>query len=453
MTMRTFQLSRRAVLKGSGSVAIALPWLEIMSPRRATAATTFRARRFLAVYQPGGTVLEKWTPTGTESAFTLSPILTPFQPVKDKILIPSELDMKSAVGEQRQAGLVAWLTGTAQGNTPSLGLWAKGSSIDQVIATSAVGAGKRWKSLSMAVRWGTGKAKGLASPIDIANYANTAGVEPVTPAIDPVKIWQDLFGGPPQPNAAAAKWNKSILDSVAQRYAKLTARLGAADKQRMEEHLTRIRELEASLSNVLRCAAPTLVDTTDYNPGAGLNSADDGSVKDLVTDAAIPKVGKLMTDMMVMAMACDLTAVGTLQWSDTEAKHTFPWLGLTETHAFYQNDGGYQPVALEKICTWYSTQHSYLLQQMAQVDMGGHSLLDESVVFFGSERQHAATYSKVSMPFILAGGGGGLRCGRWLRFNHQPHNNLLVSILNLFGDSRTTFGDALYCTGPLSGLT
>lgn len=451
MQMRKFQLSRRAVLKGSGSIAIALPWLEIMSPRRAAAAPP-RAQRFLAVYQPGGTVLEKWTPTGSETAFTLSPILAPFEPVKDKILIPSELDMTSAIGEERQAGLIAWLTGTVQGNNSPAVLRAKGPSIDQVIAASSVGAGKRLKSLSMAVRWGTGKAKGLVSPIDIANYGDTAPFNPIPPALDPVKIWQDLFGGPAEPSGAA-KWNTSILDSVAQRYARLAARLGAADKQRMEQHLTRIRELETSLSTTVRCAAPALVDTSDYNPAAGLNSADDGSIKDLVTDAAIPKVGKLMTDMMVMAMACDLTAVGTLQWSDTEAKHTFPWLGLTETHSFYQNDGGYQPLVLEKICTWYSSQHTYLLQQMAKVDMGGHTLLDESVVFFGSERQNAATYAKTSMPFVLAGGGGGLRCGRWVRYNHRSHNDLLVSILNLFGDPRTTFGDPLYCTGALSGLT
>jgi hypothetical protein len=255
------------------------------------------------------------------------------------------------------------------------------------------------------------------------------------------------------PDPTADAWNKSILDSVAQRYSKLVARLGAADKQRMDQHLTRIRQLEAGLPKFGRCAAPTLVDTSDYNPAAGLNSSNDGSVKDLVTDAAIPKVGKLMTDMMVMAMACDLTAVGTLQWSDTEAKHTFPWLGLTEHHSFYQNDGGYKPVELEKICTWYSTQHSYLLQQMAKVDMGGHTLLDESVVFFGSELSHPPDHTKEDMPFLLAGGGGGLKGGRVLSFKGVPHNNLLVSIFNLFDDPRTSFGEADLCQNPLSGLT
>jgi hypothetical protein len=156
--------------------------------------------------------------------------------------------------------------------------------------------------------------------------------------------------------------------------------------------------------------------------------------------------------MLVMAMACDTTAVATLQWSDTEAKHTFPWLGLKEHHHFYQHDGGFKAPECEQIDTWYSQQHLYLLQQMAAVDMGGRSLLDESVVFFGSEIQDPPSHQKNNMPFVLAGGGGGMRTGRWLTYNSLSHNNLLVSILNLFGDPRQVFGDPKYCTGPLPNI-
>ena len=105
-----------------------------------------------------------------------------------------------------------------------------------------------------------------------------------------------------------------------------------------------------------------------------------------------------------------------------------------------------------KIFTWYSTQHAYLLEQMAKVDLGGRTLLDESVVFFGSQQQSPATHQKDHMPFLLAGGGGGLEGGRVLSFEGQSHNDLLTSLANLFGDTRTTFGDLEYCSGPLSGL-
>src|SRR6185503_18736684 len=99
--MSTFRLNRRAVLKGAGSIAIALPWLEIMDRgRRAQAqATTFPAKRLVTVFQPGGTVRAKYTPTGSETAPVLSPILAPLEPVKSKLLIIDGLDMKSAVGE------------------------------------------------------------------------------------------------------------------------------------------------------------------------------------------------------------------------------------------------------------------------------------------------------------------------------------------------------------------
>jgi hypothetical protein len=459
--MAKFRLSRRAVIKGAGSIAIALPWLEAMGGRDARAAGV-AAQRFLTVYTPGGTVLAKWRPTGTtETAFTLSPILAPLAPVRDKILIVDGLDMKSAVGEQHQAGIIAWLTGTTQ--VTSGGSYAGGPSIDQVIATR-ISTGKKAKSsLQMAVRWATGKSHGLLSPINAANYEDNTAHSPIPPRLDPVEIWNDLFGtiGASQGAAAAAalrvERKKSILDFVDRRYAALSARLGAGDRQKIDQHLTKIREIETGLSAMTgsgnaRCVAPTLVDTSDYNPRTGLNSSDTGAIVDTSTDAAIPKVGKLMMDMMVMAFACDITAVGSLQWCDTEAKHTFPWLNLMNHHHFYQHDGGFQPVQCEQIYTWYSQMHLYLLQAMAAVDMGGHSLLDESVVFFGSELQEPPSHLKGSMPFMLAGNGGGLRTGRWVQYNHDSHNNLLVAILNLFGDTRSTFGTPAYCTGALPGL-
>lgn len=121
-------------------------------------------------------------------------------------------------------------------------------------------------------------------------------------------------------------------------------------------------------------------------------------------------------------------------------------------HHYYQHDGGFQPEECEQIATWYSEQHSYLLQAMAAVDMGGHSLLDESTVLFGSELQEPASHGKNNMPFMLAGKGGGLKTNRWLRFEDGFHNDLLLSVLRLFGDERPSFGTAEYCTGPLLGL-
>jgi hypothetical protein len=447
--MPQFRLDRRAVLRGAGSVAIALPWLEIMAPERRAEAAAAPAKRFVAIYTPGGTVLENWRPVGSEEDFVLGPILQPLEQVRDRILVLGGVDMTCAVGEQNQAGLIGLLTGTAQQGSPSH--YATGPSIDQVLARR-LSAGQRLSSLELAVRWGTGKAHGLASPIDILSFADTPAFEPVLPRLDPVQIWQALFGAAPPPASPDAAWDKSILDAVGRRYAKLAQRLGATDRQRLEHHLTQVREMELGLAEAGRCKPPALVDTSDYDPASGLTSSDDGSVRDLPTDAAIPKVGKLMLDMLVMALSCDITSVATLMWSDTEAKHTFPWLGLSEHLHFYMNDGGYQPEALTKIFTWYATQHAYLIDQLAHTPSRTGTLLDETLVFFGSHLQHPATHAKTDMPYVLAGGGG-LHSGRWLRKDHASHNDLLVSLFNLCGDDRTTFGTAQYCSGPLAGLT
>ena len=440
-------MNRRALLRGAGSVAIALPWLEAMAPEKPARAAPAAAKRFVGVYTPGGTVLENWRPTGTESDFALSPILTPLSAVRDRVLVVDGIDMTCAVGEQNQAGLIGLWTGTPQASEAGK-FFATSPSIDQVLAPR-LSQGNRLNSLELAVRWGTGKAHGLVSPIDIASFASTPTFDPVAPRLDPAKIWQELFGAvtPHDP------WRKSILDAVGKRYERLAKRLGASDRQRLEAHLDQIREMERGLDSLAGCVPPVLVDTSDYNPAAGLASSDSGSVVDAVTDAAIPKVGKLMLDMLVMALACDITSVATLMWSDTEAKHTFPWLGLNQHLSFYMNDGGYQPVPLTTIFTWYVSQHAYLIDQLAQTATESGTLLDETVVFFGSHLQHPATHSKTDMPFLLAGGGGGLRTNRWFQNNHRSHNDLLAALLNLCGDLRATFGDPKFCTQPLGGLT
>lgn len=463
--MPSFRLSRRAVIRGAGSIAIALPWLEIMRPEpRAQAATVAGkpANHFLAVFQPGGTVrndggVDRWAPTGTETSFTLSSILAPLAPIQKKLLLVDGPDMVSAVGEQHQAGIIAFLTGSVQ--APNLG-YATGPSIDQIIAKKLYNNNKK-RSIQLAVRWATGKSHGSLHPINCVNF-DADNNSPIGPVVDPQVAWKDLFGSLDTTGAgasaaaAALKRRQSILDFVDKRYNTLAGRLGAADKMRLQEHLSKIRDLETSLQSVTpmtsSCMPVTDVNTSDYNPHPAYS--DDGSTVDGATDAAIPKVGKFMTDMMVMAFACNMAPVGTLQWSDTEAKHTFPWLSLAkgQHHHFYQHDGGFQPAECASIATWYSKQHLYLLQELDKVVIGDHTLLDETVVFFGSELQEPPTHKKNNMAFMLAGGGGlnTGTAGRWIKKKGESHNDLLVSILNLFGDTRQTFGTSMYCKGPMT---
>ena len=461
--MGKFRLNRRTVLRGAGSIAIALPWLEIMGEEKvAHAQQAGEAKRFLSVYTPGGTVAEKFWPAGTEAAPVLSPILTPLAPVQSKLLALQGLDYKCKAGEQHQAGIIAFLTGSKQDGSPMS--YSSYASIDQVIAkriqADALTRKKR-DSLLMAVRWATGKSKGLLHPINSMNFEDNALVSPMSPQLDPVAIYNDLFGSldpgaGPAADARIAR-RKSVLDLVDKRYVALAARLGTSDKAKLEEHLAKIRDIELGLDKgvlgTATCRQPTKVDTTGYDPKTGLNSDDVGGILDQSTDELIPKVGMLMMDMMVMAFACDITAVGSFQWTDTEAKHTFPWLGLMQHHHFYQHDGGFQAAECEQIGVWYSQMHAYLLQAMDAVEMApGRTLLDESVVIFGSELAHPPSHTNTSLPFLLAGGGGGLKGGRHLNYGGRSHNDLLVAVLNLFGDTRTSYGDAEFNTGALANL-
>jgi hypothetical protein len=317
-------------------------------------------------------------------------------------------------------------------------------------------------SLQFGVRWATGKSHGLLSPINSATFEDSKQLTPLPPLLDPQQIYTDLFGTlmPDSTGKTDARIDrrKSVLDYVDKRYVALGQRLGAADKAKLDNHLSKLRDIEMALTQgvvqTAICKSPTHVDTTGYNPKAGLSSSDNGSVVDQKSDSMIPTVGKFMMDMMVMAMACNLTSVGQFQWTDTEAKHTFPWLNLSNHHHFYQHDGGFQPDQCQQIATWYAQMHLYLLQAMDAVEVApGVSMLDETVVFFGSEISHPPTHEKKNMPFILAGGGGGLKGGRMIDFGGVSHSGLLVSILNLFGDTRTTYGDPAYNHGALSGLT
>lgn len=453
---KKLNLTRRSVIRGAGSIAIALPWLEIMAPTKAYSQEYNIAKRFLTVYTPGGTVRDKWASSGSELNFNLGPILQPLNSLKNRILVPHGLDMKCAIGEQHQAGIIAFLTGTEQDY--SRNGYSAGPSLDQVIA-NRIGSDTQLKSLQIAIRWATGKSHGLLHPINVLNFEDNGRYNPIPPRLDPQQIWNDLFGqlDTSDPEAAALlNRRKSVLDFVGKRYQTLSQQLGMADRAKLEQHLTKIREIEMALESEVvaggACMQPDRVDTSDYNPKSGLNSSDNGGLKDNRTDAAIPKVGRLMMDMIIMAMSCDMTRVASLQWTDTEAKHTFPWLNLSDHHHYYQHDGGFRPNECQKIYTWYAEQHAYLLQRMAEVDMGGHSLLDESVVLIGSELSDPPTHDKKNMPFLLAGNGGGLRTGRMLNFNGRSHNDLLSGILNLFGANANSFGARGYNTGAITNL-
>jgi hypothetical protein len=228
-----------------------------------------------------------------------------------------------------------------------------------------------------------------------------------------------------------------VLDFVIGEYDGLRTRLGAFDRDRIEEHLDSIRSIEMRLdATVNQLANPSC--TKPAAPPSG---------PDYQTR------GRLHMDLIVMALACDLTRVASLLWENA-ADHAvnFAFAGTTVRH--HDAAHGRDTAALVKITTWFATQFDYLLTRMKAVEEGDRTLLDNTVVMWWTEMSDGASHSNVNTPFLLAGSAGGsFRTGRWLRFPGKVrHANLFVSIQNAMGIPSDTFGRPDWCTGPLSQL-
>jgi hypothetical protein len=459
--MKLRPLSRRTVLRGIGGVSVGLPLLEAMAPERRSFAQTAAPKRLLVYYTPGGTVRDAWLPTGTESDFQLSPILAPLEDIKDQLLILDGLDMKVTVeghGHPHSRGMGAVLTGQPLAAGPyetcrGLAGLAEGPSLDQVLS-ERLKVGRKLSSLEVAINWPTDRRDGgKAAPTNCINYS--AANQGVPMAVDPRQVWERLFQDLGQDAAgqmAEAEHRLSLLDAVAEEYRQLIPRLGKSDRLKLEEHLTRIQELERSAAIGPATMTPDCVPPEAPEPLADASAGQVGAPGEdtqynTILDAAMPEIGKTMMDLVATAFACDLTAVATLQWTDSQCYNTLPWLGLHENHHAYQHGSGYQPEILKSIYTWYTEQFRYMLDALQQ-----RNLLEETIVLWVSEIQHPKTHAQENMPFVLAGGGGAISTGRFLQYAHLPHNDLLCAVGNLFGLELQSFGKPDYCTGPLSGL-
>ena len=445
-------ISRRRLLKGAAGAAIALPFLNAMT-RRGRADSAF-PKRFIVWFTPDGNIHENWVPTGTTTNFTLSRILAPLAPYQDKLVILDGLtdqvgNYGQEPGDDHQRGMGTMLTGvhlldgTQQGGCttcPAAGL-AGGISVDQAIA-NAIGTTTKFKSLELGVQAGSSGAWAYS------NY--TAANSPLPLDNDPRSVFARVFADLGVDAAALARLRaerKSVLDAVADSYTALSARLGPDDKQKVDGHLSTIRDLELRLT------------TPGATVGGSCAKPPEPAMLDVMANDNFPTVGKLQMDLLVMALACDLTRVATIQWENSVGDVRFTWLpgqNITRGHHDMSHDGDDVTQTIEwltQINLWYAQQLAYFLGELAKIPEGAGTMLDNTLVFCCNELARGNVHSHNPMPYLLAGGaGGGLKTGRFLTYNGDPHNNLLVSLMNVMGVQATTFGDPNFCTGPLAQL-
>lgn len=449
------RLTRRTVLRGAGQVAIALPFLEAMlRPLETHAQDATAPKRFVVFYSPGGTLLDKWRPTGNETQFTLSDMMSPLVPHQQQLLFLDGLNLsvtEQGVGHPHSRGMAGVLTGvellpgtfvTGGGNAG----FANGPSVDQVIG-ERISVGRKFRSLEFSTAWAiSGRSLmdgAVAETSNAADQITYAGAnKPLPPMVNPKVAFDRVFKDVGTQDAAAVLETKktvSILDAVRAQFDQVSAQLGAEDRAKLQEHQELIRQMEMSLGS-----------TTSGESCAVPSAPTDASAKD------VPTKGKTMTDLLVTSLACDLTRVGTMQWADSESKFplNFDPLQLPDHHHGYQHDTAYDPTALAKIYKWFGSNFAYLLERLSAVKEGDGTLLDNTVVLWVSEIQEPPTHNQTNMPFMIAGGKNlGIKTGRWLKVASQPHNDLLITLLNVFGGTDTTFGRKEYCKGALAGLT
>lgn len=442
----SMRLHRRTLLRGAGGLAVALPFLTAME--RDARALPF-PKRFVVFFTGLGTIKDHWVPTGTETSFTLGPILAPLAPFQDRLVVLEGVDMESAhhgPGDPHQQGIGHALTGTElqEGNLfpyacdPSASVgWGGGMSLDQVLG-EASGYETKFKSLEFGVQ------------VQLANVSSRISYrgpgKPVPPDDDPRSAYERLFltlASSPEELAAKRLRRERVLDSVLEDYHSLAPRLASGDRYKVEAHLETLQDIQNTL----------------YAPGALGGNCSVPLIEDfgdLYDNDAYPLIGKLQMDMLAMALACDLTRVASLQWTTVQTGKVFTWLGQVLPHHTLShsapNDLGKKKQLID-IETWHAEQLAYLLGRLDSFPEGDGTVLDNTLVLWCTDISVGNTHSRRDMPYVLAGGAGGaLPTGRYVQAPGAWHNDLLVSIAHAMDLDVETFGNPAYCKGPLAAL-
>ena len=433
MTARVRSISRRGFLGAAGvlgGAAALFPWLA----RRAIAGGA--PKRLLLFFTPHGTVWDRWRPTGGETDFTLSPILMPAERHRDRMVIVDGVRIESGTeyyiphtytmpvlwtGSPIDTGAGSFCREDHGGRCFG---WNTGVSVDQHIATQLAST-TPYRTIEL------GHACGGSHPASRMIY--TGASAPKTPIDTPTRAWSTLFGS--VMTDADALRRRSVLDTVYGDFASRRARLSSSDRARLDAHATSLEELERTLVPPLAvCERP----------------ADPTFDGETVIDR--------QSDLIAAALGCGLTDVISFQLRIADNDNSlYPWTGLTTGghHTLSHDSGPDAQSTLATLYTWYTARFAYLLDRLAATpDVDGTSVLDNTLVIWGSELGTAWNHDISNVPFVFAGGPGvGLRGGRSLRVSDMQLNRVLVTACHAMGLTDVeTYGSLDRGAGPLPGV-
>ena len=454
--MRRF--SRRALLRGGiagGSVAVGLPLLDAMMPRKAIAQETVAPKRVVLWFTANGTLPDIWTPPANLD-LAGHPIHGPLDAHSDKLIFIDGVDQEVAynsIGDGHQTGMACLLSNAeilpgsefCEGNCdpPVYVGWGGGQTIDQYLAEEIQkDIITKFRSLELGVQ--------VKSSTVWSRLSYSAPDTPVPPREDPNQNFVDFFSdleADPFELQLVRKRRKSVLDAVMSDYESFNKRLGYDDKIKLDKHLEAIRSLEKRLDANSgfgeACEVPALT-----LPGESYDQ-----------EAMYPDTGRAQMDLLVMALACDMTRVASLQWSRSVSNVHFSWIPqqLKEGHhdlSHYDDGDAAAEADLTAINHWYSEQFAYLLSAMSAIPEGDGTLLDNTAVVWVNELGKGNSHTRRDIPFIIAGGCQGyFSTGRIIDGGGAPHGQLLVSLAHAMDKPVANFGIPAYSEGPLPGLT
>ena len=423
-------LSRRTVLRGLGAT-LSLPLLEAMVPAMTatvrTAATP--TKRFGAVFVPMGERPSHWTPTTTGVNFEFSPILKPIESFRDYVNVVSNLDRPLQGTHAVSTG--TYLTGSAPQRTEAEDFVA-GTSLDQIIA-GQIGRDTVFPSLEI----GTEDFTGYVGACDVGYscaYMNTISwktpTQPMPMETNPRVVFERMFGRPgsTEERVRRMEQNRSILDSVKGDVSSLERGLGSRDKVRLDQYLEHVREIEQRIQRAEKQA------TTEITiPVAPVGIPD--SWEEHAT---------VMFDLMALAFEADITRVFSFMLNREASQLVFPDLGFNEPwhHVSHHGNEAYKLELLVKLNTWQISLFGKFLERLKSTPDGDGSLLDHSVLVWGSGMSDSNTHSPLDVPFLMVGKGAGAFKGN----NHHvaPKGtqlaNVMLTIAQKYGAQMDRFG-------------
>ncbi len=445
-TLSRTQLGRRNFLRGC-SVALALPWMESLARGSAAAATKTPPIRSAFIYFPNGVWEKSWVPEKTGFDYDLSQSLAPIADVKQSVLVLSGLDKKhSHGGDGHYAKTANFLTGMPVAKTTGKDISSGGVSIDQLIAQKLSG-----QTPLPSLELGT---EPVISGIDSnVGYTRLYGSHiswqspsrPVAKEINPRLVYERLFGRAITPSSHETKSYQNLLDFVLEDAKTLRHRLGRDDQFKMDEFLDSVRGIEQRIEFAQKSSPDQWMPTLSEHEIALAKPGVPVDFREHI---------QIMMDLIVLAFQSDSTRVCSLMFANDVSGRNFSFLdGVSGGHhELSHHENHSEKIAqYELIVRWHAEQFARMLKKMQSIQEGDSTLLDNSMVVFGSSMSDGNRHDPDNLPILVGGKGGGkLQTGQHVAVEGMvPLCNLYLTMLQKMGFDANEFGDS---DGIIAGI-